>query len=213
MNIEQSESITNLAKALSKFQGEVGQVEKDSKGFNYDYASMKAILDSVRKPLEKNGLAVIQFPCNNSDGSGLGVITKLVHSSGEWIRSSYVSDITNKPDVGKNCQAHGSLITYYRRYAELAILNLAPSDKEDDDGYNAKEAFKESPKKATPKKAPPQNDLKEELRGLIGHYKIDEKELIKIIGVDFATLKNETRDMKFREYVNAVRKVKKSVLR
>ena len=40
MNIEQSESITNLAKALSKFQGEVGQVEKDSKGFNYDYASM-----------------------------------------------------------------------------------------------------------------------------------------------------------------------------
>ena len=120
--MERSESITNLATALCKFQGEVSKIPKDSINplLKSEYASLGAILDVIRDPLHKNGLAVVQFP-----NGELGLITILTHTSGEFIAESFEMDA-----MKKDPQAHGARISYMRRYATLAVLNLASYDND-----------------------------------------------------------------------------------
>ena len=136
-NFEKSEKIDQIAMALNKFQGAISGVQKNAKGYGYDYTDMSAILTAIQSPMADNGLSVSQFPVNDDSG-GLGVLTIVMHVSGQYLQSSFSSKIVDKPDVGKNCQAHGSLVTYYRRYALLAALNLASTD---DDGAAAKNTF------------------------------------------------------------------------
>ena len=140
MNFEKSEKINEIATALNKFQGEVCAIGKNAKGYGYDYTDLGAIMGAIQGPMSSNGLSVSQFPINNDDG-GLGILTIVMHISGQYLQSSFSSRIVDKPDIGKNCQAHGSLITYYRRYALLAALNLASTD---DDGLAAKDTFTKS---------------------------------------------------------------------
>lgn len=121
-----SETIKNLAAALAKFQGEMEAIHKDASNpfFKTKYASLSAIIEDIRKPLSSNGLAISQFPTGEN-----GLETILTHTSGEWISSLY----TMEP-VDKRPQSVGSMLTYMRRYALVAILGL---QVEDDDGNEA----------------------------------------------------------------------------
>lgn len=125
--MERSESISFLAKALVEFNKKSVVVVKDSLNphFRNKYASLSAIIDATAKPLAECGLAVIQLPC---DGDRLTTI--LLHTSGEYISETY----TMKPQKN-DPQGQGSAITYQRRYALGAILNL--NIEEDDDGTAA----------------------------------------------------------------------------
>ena len=145
---EKSEKIDQIAMALNKFQGSITGVQKNAKGYGYDYTNMEAILGAIQEPMADNGLSVSQFPVNDENG-GLGVLTMVMHVSGQYLQSYFSSRIADKPDIGKNCQAHGSLITYYRRYALLSALNLASTD---DDGAAAKETFSKGKAKASKEK-------------------------------------------------------------
>ena len=123
----QSNSITELAKALSGFQGDMKNVVTDSVNpfFHSKYASLDVIWETIRPLLKKHGLALIQAP----DGEGY-LTSQLVHSSGEWILTSYkliLKELTP--------QGHGSALTYGRRYALSAILGI--STEQDDDGNQA----------------------------------------------------------------------------
>lgn len=138
--IEQSESIAELSQALAKFHGEVGKIKKSSNNpfFHSKYASLSDILDAISSPLEKSGLAVVQFPVNE------GLATQLVHTSGEWMRASFsmppVEAVIDK-NTGEKAvtpQSMGSAITYARRYAISAVLCL--NIDEDDDGNAASSA-------------------------------------------------------------------------
>jgi len=126
-----SESINELATALSKFQGEVSNAHKGTKGHGYNYADLASILDLVKEPLSNNGLAVVQMPYPAQEGH-MGITTTLTHSSGQWIESSYQMPI---PENKRNSQAQnaGSAITYARRYALAAALGVAQTD---DDASN-----------------------------------------------------------------------------
>ena len=92
--------------------------------FQYSYATLDQVLEAVRVPLAKNGLAIVQLPI------GKVLTTQLVHASGQWFRSAM--DI-NPEEAG--AQAFGSQIAYARRYAILSMLMLASED--DDDGAAA----------------------------------------------------------------------------
>jgi hypothetical protein len=119
-----SESISNLAKALTTFQIKVGSIKKDSINpfFKSKYASLTTIIEHITIPLSESGLCYTQFP----DESGL--TTVLMHSeSGEYIQATYQMPIAKVNDP----QAVGSAITYARRYALGAILGLA-IDEDDD---------------------------------------------------------------------------------
>lgn len=125
--LQKSESISNLATALVKFQKDVENIKKDSKNpfFKSKYASLSNILDAVRQPLSENNLSFTQFPCGEGE-----LVTTIMHSSGEFMSASFkVSPVKNDP------QALGSAITYARRYALSAALGLNVQD--DDDGNAA----------------------------------------------------------------------------
>lgn len=127
--MQTSESINELATALSKAQGEITGALKDSANpfFKSNYADLASCWDACRSALTKNGLAVTQFPTTDPTGSYL--VTTLMHSSGQWMRSSLI--LKSKDDTS---QAMGSAITYARRYALAATVGIAQVD---DDGNQA----------------------------------------------------------------------------
>jgi hypothetical protein len=124
--MQKSETIVELAKSLSKFQGDMKSVPKDSTNpfFKMKYASIDAIWDIVRKPLSSNGLSLIQTTYEQNDKIYLE--TTLLHSSGEWIET-YMPINATKQDP----QTIGSAITYARRYSMSAILGVS-ADSDDD---------------------------------------------------------------------------------
>jgi len=125
--MNKSESITELAKALVKFHSVMGKVSKDAANpfFKNKYASLSNIIEAVTKPLNDNGLSILQLP------SIEGLTTLLLHESGEWISSVSATPVKDATDP----QKLGSAITYARRYALGAILSL--NIDEDDDGQKA----------------------------------------------------------------------------
>lgn len=126
---DRSESIAKIAVALCKVQAAIEPVKKDSSNpfYKSKYADLAAIWDAAREPLAKNELAVLQEPGFKENRAVL--ITTLIHSSGEYLRSSI-----ELPVVKQDPQGYGSAITYARRYALQAVLGIAP---EDDDGNAA----------------------------------------------------------------------------
>ena len=129
----QSELINELALALSKAQGEIGPVAKNKKNAHLksEYADLNAFIEASRQAISKNGLAVVQT--FGQTERGLEVVTTLMHSSGQWIKSSLVLKAEKESLHGA-----GSLITYCRKYSYAAILNIAPGEVDlDDDGNDA----------------------------------------------------------------------------
>jgi hypothetical protein len=116
-----------ITKALVKFHMEVGKIRKnaDNPFFKSKYASLSNILDVVTPVLVQCDLNIMQMPVGDGE-----LRTVLSHVSGEMVESTFNMKITkNDP------QSMGSAITYARRYAIGAILNL--NIDEDDDGNRA----------------------------------------------------------------------------
>lgn len=122
-----SPEIKNLAAALAQFQAEMRAVKRGANNpfFKSKFADLASIVEAIREPLSKNGLAYSQFPCGSS-----GLTTILMHSSGEWIEETHImAPVDQKP------QSVGSALTYNRRYSLGAVLGIAT--EEDDDGKQA----------------------------------------------------------------------------
>lgn len=135
MDFHTSESIQEISTALAKAQGEMENLEKSGKnpafkseGGARPYSTLSNVLDEVRPKLSKHGIAILQVPVNGEDGS-VGIVTRLIHSSGQWMEGSlYV-----KP-AQFTAQGVGSALTYLRRYTLMAMAAVAPDD---DDGNAA----------------------------------------------------------------------------
>lgn len=135
--MNKSESIAELAAALSKFQGEVSNPPNSkfvaAGKFSYKYAPLDEILNIIRPLLSSNGLSIVQAPIM-SDGM-VGVSTTLIHKSGEWLESSNMLLPMDK----QSAQGAGSAITYSRRYSISSMLGIS---SEDDDDANSIEPAK-----------------------------------------------------------------------
>ena len=130
----QSEDITELAKALVAAAAEVSHPKKNATNphFKSRYADLPATIDAYRPAFLAQGLVVVQLV------SGDCLLTKVVHSSGQWLQSwSTISP--DKPTV----QAFGSALTYMRRYTLQALTGIA-ADGDDDDGNAATKSPKAS---------------------------------------------------------------------
>jgi len=123
--MNKSESISNLAKALCKAQNEMGGAVKDAKNpfFKSSYADLTSIIKAIKEPFASNGLSYSQFPVTSEGGGGIGVVTVLMHSSGEWLESEFYL-----PLAKKDPQGGGSAITYARRYALQAMAGIPTAD-------------------------------------------------------------------------------------
>ncbi len=138
--MNKSDTIVELAKAMSLAQGEMGGAHKGANNpfFKSKYADLGAVIEAVKEPFAKHGLSYVQFPIE--DNGRVGVETILMHSSGEWMSNKFTVQLSKQ-----DAQGAGSAITYCRRYGLQAVAGI-PS--EDDDGNAASPAAKKPDQKA-----------------------------------------------------------------
>lgn len=127
-----SESTKEISKALSIAQSKITNVTKDKAGYGYKYAELASCLEVIKTPLTESELAFTQLTSILESGQPV-LISMLLHSSGEWIRSILHLNAQGSKQMN-DTQALGSAITYLRRYALCAMFGIA---QEDDDGDSA----------------------------------------------------------------------------
>ena len=127
-----SEAINEIAAALSKAQSEVKNpsFNRVNPHFKSKYADLGEVLSVVRPALSKYGIALMQM--TDFGDNGIVLHTRLTHSSGQWIESTY--PVSN---LGTH-QAMGAALTYAKRQALSAIVGVAGED--DTDGEDTKES-------------------------------------------------------------------------
>jgi hypothetical protein len=133
----QSEQIDKLATALAKAQGAMVNPERNrtvkvttrgGSSYEFKYATLDAILGTIRKPLADNGLSFTQTLANG-EGGKFRLVTSLLHESGQWVRSEQPILVQEQGN-----QAFGSALTYARRYAVTAMLGIAADEDDDANG-------------------------------------------------------------------------------
>lgn len=129
-----SESVSDLAKALTVVQASLAPAKRDSTNpyYNSTYADLSSVWESCREILAKNGLCVIQ---GNSVGetNTLIVETILIHESGQWIQSELCLPLSKSDPQGV-----GSAMTYGRRYGLAAIVGIVADADDDGNAASAK---------------------------------------------------------------------------
>lgn len=145
-------SIAKIAEALSKAQAEVVQPEKNKTvevqtksghKYKFDYADYSAIVESVRIPLSKNGIAFTHL-IETDDRGALVLFTRLIHSSGEYLESAYPLPRSTDP------KELGGAITYGKRYCLSAITGCVADDDADAEPKNVTNLKDKEPKKTPP---------------------------------------------------------------
>lgn len=146
-----------LAAALAAFQAEAPTAKKSSQGYGYKYASLAEILPEITPLLAKHGLSWSAKLGNDESGEYvLRYVLRHVDSGDQD------ADEIRLP-VSKACKPQdlGSAVTYMRRYALQAHLNLVA---EDDDGRAAQNAPRQH---SQPQAAMRQTPLSDDARALI----------------------------------------------
>jgi len=128
-----SEEIKDLAKAMAAAQSELENPPKEKTAkagsYSYKYADIADVLNAARPVLTKHGLAV--FQTTSVRESGLVLLTRIVHTSGQWVEGEY-------PVASAREMKHqdiGAAMTYARRYALTAMIGVAA--EEDTDAHHS----------------------------------------------------------------------------
>lgn len=131
---EQNEKKSNFAMAFIKAQSEMVNASKDSTNphFKSKYADLTSVRDACVPFLNKHGIAVLQ-PILQLENKQY-IKTILMHESGE--EYSCLTEIICSQNTA---QAHGSGITYARRYGLQSLVCIGA---EDDDGNEASKGEK-----------------------------------------------------------------------
>ena len=124
-----------LINSLVKAQSEIGSVKKNAENpyFKSGYATLEAVIETVKKPLNDNGIYFQQVAHDKNGGIGVETI---LHGHGSSISSGSVYMPATKNDP----HAFGSALSYAKRYSLMMACGLA---SEDDDGNKAVDSFKQ----------------------------------------------------------------------
>jgi hypothetical protein len=127
-----SEQINEIAAALAKAQGMMNNAKHDAKismpnRKDYGYATLASVINAIKEPLSVNNIAY--FQASEPTEAGRMLVTKLVHTSGQWIGSEYPLPMwPDKP------QEMGKALTYARRYELIAITGISAEEDTDAEG-------------------------------------------------------------------------------
>lgn len=160
----QSANISELAKALNKFQafGVVAKKTSENPFFHSKYADLNEIWSAVRKPMVECGLAVTQTTTTDSNNNIL--VTTLLHESGEFLRGYYILNPAKKDPQGE-----GSAMSYARRYCLAAILGIATEDDDAESSVSHDPVFDDDGVPETPKPKTGHGDSTISQRNLIAN--------------------------------------------
>ena len=135
-----SEAFGEITKALIQFQADVPPLKRNRTGDTgkrkYKYIDLDEVIDTCRPTLIQNGLGFIQSVV--SDGDRIGVRTRLLHVSGEYIET----DPFFLPLGKETARDAGGAITYAKRYALMAVLGVTA--EEDDDAAGSRPSDNQS---------------------------------------------------------------------
>lgn len=133
----QSEQTDKIVAALVAAGPDIGMAKFNAEneffkkaGKNTKYANLVSVLEAVKPPMAKHGIAITQTTEGRT--AGFVLVTTLRHISGQWIASEYPLPQVAKP------QELASALTYARRYSLSAIACI--SADEDDDGNAAQQS-------------------------------------------------------------------------
>ena len=129
-----TEQKNNFAKAFVKAQLEMVNASKDSANphFKSKYADLTSVREACVPFLNKYGIAVLQPIIQSGDKQYIKTV--LLHESGE--EYSCLTEIIHAQNTA---QAHGSGITYARRYGLQSLVCIGADD---DDGNEASKGEK-----------------------------------------------------------------------
>ena len=121
----------SLIIALVKAQQEINHVVQDGNNpfFKSDYATLKEVIDSVKKPLNDNGILLQQVSHDCDNGA---CVETVFYGHGGSMSTGRVTIPASKQDP----QAYGSALSYAKRYSLLMACGVATM-KEDDDAEAA----------------------------------------------------------------------------
>lgn len=131
----QSAEVNHICSALQKFHAENITIEKKgeasiSQTVKRKYVKLDDIMNTVRPVLAKYDCYVEQHLAGDS------VVTRVVHVSGQFIASKYHYQTWESSHVN-NLQRLGGGLTYLKRYAVSAILNIVADEDTDGDGNDS----------------------------------------------------------------------------
>lgn len=137
--MNKSESISELSKALAKFQENVKQPLKDKNNpfFKSKYVPLENVVEAITQEAPEHGLSFVQWALNDDTGR-VGVATMLMHESGEFIEFDPVHMKADK----ETAQGAGALITYLKRYALSAVFGITSDQDDDGNGASGNKAVK-----------------------------------------------------------------------
>ena len=154
-------------------------LQRDTKAFNYKYATLDQIQIKLWDVLQEQQLVIVHFIKDSK------VITQIRDTESESFIESEIELITSKP------QDKWSEITYYRRYNLLSLLDL---EVEDDDWKKAQDSKTE------------EKEVKkwlnfETFKEIVESWNTTEQQITQIIKEDWYTLSNQAK-IAVRNYVN-----------
>lgn len=140
--MQSSEQITELMVAFHKAQAEMENpaFDKLNPHFKTHYATLVSVRKAVLPPLLQNGISVIQMMGNNEKGD-MACTTRLTHTSGQWIQSTF-----SIPADRMTGQGFASAATYARRIAAQALcFVVGDADNDGEEGEARKKRNSGSP--------------------------------------------------------------------
>ncbi len=151
-----SEKTAGIFEALINAQGRMEGVVRDSQNpfHKNKYASLEAVIYTIKPVLQAQDLGFVQFPGPVENGC-ITITTRIIHVSGEWIESD-----AQIPLAKMDAQGAGSAITYGCRYSLMAALGVPPVD---DDAESSVLRTHEPAKKAAPAPEPAKKDETDEV--------------------------------------------------
>ena len=134
MEIRRSEAIDKLVCALAKAGLEFEKFSKDQQNFDFqsNYADLATEIDATKEALNRNGIAVLQFPRTVTGRSGRpGVeVTTMLACGDQFIAFDLIMPAAE--DGRFDCQTIAKGVTYARRLSYESALCIRGADPDDD---------------------------------------------------------------------------------
>ena len=131
-----SEKLDKIIPALLGAQASIRPIALDGTNphFRSRYATLGAVLSAVLPVLRDFETVLLQSAFGDPGDNMVGVTTRLIHISGQWVETTLAAPEVAATRGGKSdAHALGSIITYLRRYSLVTLLAI-PTGCVDDDG-------------------------------------------------------------------------------
>ena len=121
-----SDDLDELAKALAEAQGAIEdpRPNRENEHHGWAYADLKAVLGVIRPEFSKVGLSIFQIPVNGLEPNEVGVLQRVMHSSGQWMQGTFYITCPGSMRGLNSFQIAGIVITYLRRYLASSAAGI-----------------------------------------------------------------------------------------